>query len=300
MTDNKIEVEKFKDLIKEIYEGYPNWRYPQDKLHSVIISEEDREHLIKQKILTRSKPNGKYLYGLGPEGLSLVSNWKSEDFTENVNDLTKTLVKLTILAITIAIIALIGSAYFHYSTIVFSQNLHNETINFQRESELNEHISDMISLEMELNQIYNTVVSGFDGAGLNKLNYSNPPDILSNEELAVAFEEVDGLFFDDIFMGNIEKMLTSGKLRNQTIRFNLVIIQARTSYLRSVFSINFQGVYTSIDSLFLDDKRDLSIGELKFATIYGFVDDDTIRQTRGLIEQYIECLERERSVDACH
>ena len=108
MQAEKIEVEKFRRLILEMYDGFPNYRY-FGMVEDVIKSEKDRKRLIKHGFLIKEKTNKGEHYSLGPNALSLVSSWKTEELTKNVRKLTWLLVVLTASLLALAIIPIIFS-----------------------------------------------------------------------------------------------------------------------------------------------------------------------------------------------
>lgn len=77
---DKIEVNKFRNLILDMYRGFPNWRYI-GMVEQVVKSQRDRKSLIKHGFLIRDNVNGRQVYGLGPNGLMLVNAWKTEKLT---------------------------------------------------------------------------------------------------------------------------------------------------------------------------------------------------------------------------
>lgn len=93
----KLEVSKFKKLIKEMYKGFPNYYY-FGMVEQNIPNEEIREEVIDQKILVKlkGKHNDKQdKYILGMNGLNLVNSWKNEELANRMKNLTWVLVFLT-------------------------------------------------------------------------------------------------------------------------------------------------------------------------------------------------------------
>jgi len=95
-TQELIEIDKFKELILDMYRGFPNWRY-FGMVEAVIKSEEDRTRLIKSGFLVREKSTKVFQYSLGPNSLSLVSAWKTEELTMQIWALTFMLVGIALL-----------------------------------------------------------------------------------------------------------------------------------------------------------------------------------------------------------
>lgn len=94
----KIEVNKFRKLILDMYRGFPNYRY-FGMVESVIKTEEDRNQLIKHGFLVKEKTDKRDQYSLGPNALLLVNSWKIENLTNKIVILTITMIILIIIQI---------------------------------------------------------------------------------------------------------------------------------------------------------------------------------------------------------
>ena len=68
----KIEPDKFKELILDMYRGFPNWRY-FGMVEKVVVTEEDRNQLEKRGFLIKEKTSEGNRYALGSNSLVLVS-----------------------------------------------------------------------------------------------------------------------------------------------------------------------------------------------------------------------------------
>ena len=109
----KVEVDKFKNLIMDMYRGYPNWEY-HGLVEKVVIMEEARNELIKSGVLIKAIPtisNGKEVdhWMIGPNALSLVSSWKTEELANKTFELNKKITKLTKVMVGVAIATLISA-----------------------------------------------------------------------------------------------------------------------------------------------------------------------------------------------
>ncbi len=93
----KIEVNKFRKLILDMYRGFPNYRY--FNMVEQVIEEEDRNRLIKHGFLVKEKIGERDLYSLGPNALLLVNSWKMEDLTNKIVLLTIIMIVLVIIQI---------------------------------------------------------------------------------------------------------------------------------------------------------------------------------------------------------
>jgi len=96
----EIEVEKFKWLIKDMFRGYPNYRYFKI-VENIIKTEESRNDLIEAKILISGKyrdeqGNAQDGYSLGANALPLVSAWNNEELAKDTRNFTKSINNLTI------------------------------------------------------------------------------------------------------------------------------------------------------------------------------------------------------------
>ncbi|MFH1365040.1 MAG: hypothetical protein ABIH28_00455 [archaeon] len=96
--NQKIEVNKFKKLIREMYRGFPNWQF-RKMVEEVIVTDEMRNALIDAKFLMKEEhvaDGKKYdVYMLGPNALSLVSTWETEDLTKSIRKLTLAVIIMT-------------------------------------------------------------------------------------------------------------------------------------------------------------------------------------------------------------
>ncbi len=105
--NNKVEVERFKKLIREMYRGFPNWQY-RKMVEDVIITDEMRKSLLDSKFLLKEKhvQNGQEydIYMLGPSALNLVSAWETEDLTKSIKRLTWTVLIMTGISLVLLII----------------------------------------------------------------------------------------------------------------------------------------------------------------------------------------------------
>ncbi len=102
----KIEVNKFKKLILDMYRGFPSYRYFNNMVEQVIKTEEDRNRLIKHGFLVKEKTGKRdqYKYSLGPNALLLVNSWKMEKLTNRILSLTTAMIVLVIIQIALYII----------------------------------------------------------------------------------------------------------------------------------------------------------------------------------------------------
>ena len=106
----KVDVEKFKKLIKEMYKGFPNFEY-RGMVEKIITTEKVREELEKAKFLIKEEfadreGNLYNMYMLGPSALPLISAWKTEDLTKKIKTLTIWILVITGIALLINIINL--------------------------------------------------------------------------------------------------------------------------------------------------------------------------------------------------
>ncbi len=97
-----IEVEKFKRLILEMYQGFPNWFYSK-MVEDVITISKVRQELVDAKFLIKEQNviggKVKRMYMLGPTALPLVSAWESENYAKQTKNLTQWLTILTLILI---------------------------------------------------------------------------------------------------------------------------------------------------------------------------------------------------------
>jgi len=105
--NQKIEVDKFKKLIREMYRGFPNWQF-RKMVESVIVTDEMRKALIDAKFLMKEEyvadGNKCDVYMLGPNALSLVSAWETEDLTKSIRKLTWAVIVLTGISLALLVI----------------------------------------------------------------------------------------------------------------------------------------------------------------------------------------------------
>ena len=88
----KVEVEKFKNLIKYMYKRFPNSEY-SGIVEQIVKTEKMREELEKSGFLIKEvyrdkEGKEKNMYMLGASALSLVSAWKTEELTKIIKTLT--------------------------------------------------------------------------------------------------------------------------------------------------------------------------------------------------------------------
>ncbi len=105
--NEELDVNKFKELINEMYKSFPNAIYAEDKINEVVKTDIMREHLVKTGVLLKelykSGAKTKNQYFLGENALHLISAWRTEKLTENIKYLTFWLIFLTILLISIEV-----------------------------------------------------------------------------------------------------------------------------------------------------------------------------------------------------
>ncbi|MFW5982930.1 MAG: hypothetical protein ACOCQ4_00365 [bacterium] len=94
-------LESFQDLINYLYERFPNGQLSEDIVNRIVVTENQRKELVKNSYLFRETTSNcderKYSYSLGPNSLSLVSTWKTEELTKKIHNLTWVIVGLTVL-----------------------------------------------------------------------------------------------------------------------------------------------------------------------------------------------------------
>ena len=109
---SKVEVESFKELIKDMYRGFPNWQYNK-MVESVIKTQKMRDELVNAKFLVREphvfQGQQTELYMLGPNALQLVSAWETEELSKKVRKLTFWAVILASLSAVVSLASLIVS-----------------------------------------------------------------------------------------------------------------------------------------------------------------------------------------------
>ena len=103
-----IEVNKFKELIKEMLRGYPNYVYYG--LVEKVINKSVIKDLLKNKFLTKGKTilEGKEVpgYSLGVNALPIVSAWETEELTRKIKWLTIIVIAIAIISVVIQIISI--------------------------------------------------------------------------------------------------------------------------------------------------------------------------------------------------
>ena len=101
-SKEKIDADKFRELILDMYRGFPNWRY-SGMVEAVVKTEEDRGQLVKYGFLTKEKiyeaKRTRDQYGLGPNALPLVNSWKIEELTTTIIILTIVMILLMLVQI---------------------------------------------------------------------------------------------------------------------------------------------------------------------------------------------------------
>ncbi len=100
---NKKSISYFKRLILLMYENFPNFRVAEKAVKEIIIMGEDRKFLCKHGFFIEEKTNEGHNYGLGPNALSLVSAWKTEELNKRIFILTLILVGISLLQISLII-----------------------------------------------------------------------------------------------------------------------------------------------------------------------------------------------------
>ena len=109
---SKVEVESFKELIKDMYRGFPNWQYNK-MVEDVIKTQKMRDELVNAKFLLREshifQGEERELYMLGPNALQLVSAWETEELSKRVKKLTFLAVILASLSAIVSLASLIVS-----------------------------------------------------------------------------------------------------------------------------------------------------------------------------------------------
>lgn len=103
----EIEVKKFEKLIKEMYRGFPNWQF-RKMVEDVVVTDEMRKQLIDVKYLIKEQHvvNGQKsdVYMLGPNALTLVSAWETEELTRSIKKLTWAVIIMTGVSLVLIII----------------------------------------------------------------------------------------------------------------------------------------------------------------------------------------------------
>jgi len=105
---DELENKKFKKLIKKLYKYFPNGQIIEDEIKKVIISEKMRNQLINNSFLIKEsiilEGKEKFYYSLGPNSLTLVSSWETEELTKKMKNLTYWIIVLTGISILLALI----------------------------------------------------------------------------------------------------------------------------------------------------------------------------------------------------
>ena len=98
----KVEIKKFKKLIKKMYNGFPTFIF-HGEVEEVIKTDETIQHLIDNKILVERNFFGnreyKICYSLGVGALPLISAWETEELTNQIKWLTVSIIIMTIVLI---------------------------------------------------------------------------------------------------------------------------------------------------------------------------------------------------------
>ena len=107
----RIQVEKFKKMILDMYKGFPNTVYSEGDVKQVIVGGDARKKLVEKGFLMEEiyiDEKGKHLnYMLGPNALILVSSWKNEELAKWIKNLTIFLIGLTALLVILTILTII-------------------------------------------------------------------------------------------------------------------------------------------------------------------------------------------------
>jgi hypothetical protein len=97
--EEEIAVDEFKDLILEMYKGFPKYIF-YGKVEKIIVTDEMREKLVNEGFLIRDSylENGERHVGymLGPAALPLVSSWKNEELANKIKLLTFAILVFTV------------------------------------------------------------------------------------------------------------------------------------------------------------------------------------------------------------
>ncbi len=108
MAGEKVEVNKFKKLILDMYRGFPNFQY-SGMVEQVVITQNVRDKLADGGFLIKENNASDYgeseIYMLGPNALALVSAWNTEDLTRQIRI-------LTIIAAAVSAISLVIALFF--------------------------------------------------------------------------------------------------------------------------------------------------------------------------------------------
>ena len=109
IIQDDFDINKFKKLIFRLYLNFPNLQIKEGEIKKVIVTEKMRELLVKNGYLIKEptiNEDGEqmYYYSLGPNSLSLVSSWKTEELTEKMKNLTYWVIGLTLINILLVLI----------------------------------------------------------------------------------------------------------------------------------------------------------------------------------------------------
>jgi hypothetical protein len=74
----KDEQKEFRNLIEEMYKGFPNSTKHEDEIKKVIKTEKMRENFEKYGFFMREEHGNVNYYALGPNSINLISNWRLE------------------------------------------------------------------------------------------------------------------------------------------------------------------------------------------------------------------------------
>lgn len=106
MVETKVEVNRFKKLILDMYRGFPNFQY-SGMVEQVVVMQNVRDKLIESGFLLREKHAREGIaydvYMLGPNALALVSAWNTEDLTRQIRILTIIAAAISVLSLVIAL-----------------------------------------------------------------------------------------------------------------------------------------------------------------------------------------------------
>ncbi len=108
MDKEKVEANRFKKLILDMYRGFPNFQY-SGMVEQVVITQDVRDKLADGGFLIKENNASDYgeseIYMLGPNALALVSAWNTEDLTRQIRI-------LTIIAAAVSAISLVIALFF--------------------------------------------------------------------------------------------------------------------------------------------------------------------------------------------
>jgi hypothetical protein len=94
-----LEVNKFKDLIKQMYNGFPNFIFFK-MVEDVVKTQDIRRHLLKNKFFIKgpyrdADGNIREGYSLGINALPYANALETEELTHKMLNLTKSINRLT-------------------------------------------------------------------------------------------------------------------------------------------------------------------------------------------------------------